>query len=91
MLLKNATPQSILSLQERVFLQLHPESQQRFSIFDLKSAQEVVRDDPGAQRLYYQILTRDFARSSFHRKRDKRELPRRALDSPQPNFQQRNN
>jgi hypothetical protein len=58
-LLKNAPPQSILTLQERVHRYLTSSSQSDFEVFDLKAQQEVVRDDHEAQRVYFKILSQD--------------------------------
>jgi class 3 adenylate cyclase len=58
-LLKKGPAQSILSLQERVYRNLDTDTQKDFEVFDLRLHQEVVRDDPDAQRVYYQILSHD--------------------------------
>jgi hypothetical protein len=58
-LLRNGPAQSILSLQERVYLNLESNAQEECEIFDLKLHHEVVRDDPDAQRVYYQLLSQE--------------------------------
>ncbi|HYX35204.1 MAG TPA: 7TM diverse intracellular signaling domain-containing protein [Oligoflexus sp.] len=56
-LLKNAVPESILILQDQVHKNLDSILQGDFNVFDLQAHNEVVRDDPKARQVYYQMLT----------------------------------
>jgi class 3 adenylate cyclase len=58
-LLRSSSRQSILTIQERVFLHLHDTAQASFEVFDLKAHHEVVRDDPEARNVYFQILAHE--------------------------------
>jgi class 3 adenylate cyclase len=55
-LFEDAKDQSILIIQEQVYLSLDPSHREGFLPLDLEEKGIVVRDDPAAKKLYYQFL-----------------------------------
>lgn len=55
-LFDNEKDKSILIIQEQVYLSLDPSHREGFVAIDLEATGVVVRDDPGARKLYYQFL-----------------------------------